>query len=374
MFVFLSKISPMAKLYYYNDNWEFFEKNNKYYFFDVVTTKLLELVINKDEEKAAFLFLIKKASKPSGKEKLISDLQKNFPKISSDWINTTFNNLSKAGVLKVALSTPQEFKGRYVLGLERQMEFLNEVFPEQGKFRMQKRLKDAKVTVIGLGIVGQSVLVPLLASGLGNFTCIDFDTVEERNIGRQILFRKGDNGKPKTEVIKRFVVENYSAVKIKTINKKLDSVKSIKAAIKGSDIVIQCCDFPRYIIHRLINEACLDLKIPNLLLGSYRAGPFCLPHETACYGCLETLLRESMPIYDEVVERIFSQGTRRFPQLIITSLLTGALGAKEIVTFLLGLPTQTINGCLHFNPRTLEVTREPIPRQKNCYACSSNAK
>lgn len=374
MVCFLSKISLMTKLYYYNDNWEFFEKNNKHYFFDVVTTKLLELVIKRKEEKAALLFFIKKASKPSEKEKLISDLHLNFPKIGLDWINTTFNNLFKVGVVKMALLTPLEFQGRYVLGLERQLEFLNEVFPVQGKFKMQRKLKDAKITVIGLGIVGQSVLVPLLASGIGNLTCIDFDTVEERNIGRQILFRRGDNGKPKTEVIKRFVVENYSAVRIKIINKKLDNVKSIKAAIKGSDIVIQCCDFPRYIIHRLINEACLDLKIPNLLLGSYRAGPFCLPHKTACYGCLETLLRENMPIYDEIVERIFSQGTRRFPQLIITSLLTGALGAKEIITFLLGLPTQTIDGCLHFNPRTLEVTREPIPKQTNCYACSPNAK
>lgn len=370
----MQRETSMGILYIYNNNWEFFAKEGKYYFFDVVTTKLLELGIKSNLERNGLVSLLKMASVPMTKKKISLSLHKKLPKLKSEWVETTFNNLEKWGILKKFLTTPPDFSGKYSLGLERQMDFLNEIFPKEGKFEMQRKLRDTKVTIIGLGIVGQSVLVPLVASGIGNFTCVDFDVVEKRNIGRQILFREGDEGKPKTDVIKRYVVENYSEVKIKTINKMLRDDVSIKSAIKGFDLVIQCCDFPRYLIHRLINKACLDLKIPNLLLGSYRVGPFCLPYETACYGCLETLLRESLPIYDEVVDRIQSQGTRRFPQLIITSLLTANLGAKEAITFLLGFPTQTVNACLHFNPRTLEMTREPIPRRKDCYACSPNAK
>src|SRR6187399_2939522 len=63
----------------------------------------------------------------------------------------------------------------------------------------QKRLKNAKVLVIGAGGLGSPALLYLAAAGVGTLGVIDFDIVDESNLQRQVIHGQSDVGKPKAE-------------------------------------------------------------------------------------------------------------------------------------------------------------------------------
>src|SRR6266851_5440250 len=61
----------------------------------------------------------------------------------------------------------------------------------------QKRLKNAKVLVVGAGGLGSPALLYLAAAGVGTLGVIDFDVVDESNLQRQIIHGQSDVGRPK---------------------------------------------------------------------------------------------------------------------------------------------------------------------------------
>ena len=61
----------------------------------------------------------------------------------------------------------------------------------------QKRLKNARVLVIGAGGLGSPALLYLAAAGIGTLGIVDFDTVDESNLQRQIIHGQSDIGKSK---------------------------------------------------------------------------------------------------------------------------------------------------------------------------------
>ena len=63
----------------------------------------------------------------------------------------------------------------------------------------QKRLKNAKVLVVGAGGLGSPTLMYLAAAGVGTLGIIDFDVVDESNLQRQVIHGQSDIGKPKAE-------------------------------------------------------------------------------------------------------------------------------------------------------------------------------
>src|SRR5262245_34488142 len=63
----------------------------------------------------------------------------------------------------------------------------------------QKRLKNAKVLVIGAGGLGSPALLYLAAAGVGTLGIVEFDEVDESNLQRQVIHGQSDIGRPKGE-------------------------------------------------------------------------------------------------------------------------------------------------------------------------------
>src|ERR1700682_4445631 len=76
------------------------------------------------------------------------------------------------------------------------------IIPEFG-LEAQRKLKTAKVLVVGSGGLGSPVLLYLAAAGVGTIGIVDFDTVDDSNLQRQVLFGVNEIGKPKVEAAKR---------------------------------------------------------------------------------------------------------------------------------------------------------------------------
>ncbi|MGB5917566.1 HesA/MoeB/ThiF family protein [Arcobacter sp.] len=98
-------------------------------------------------------------------------------------------------------------------------EEMNEYFNRQIKLwgqETQDSLQGKKVAIIGSGGLGCTLGIALGASGIGEFTLVDFDTVGVHNIHRQIGFKVGDDGKYKCEVLKELIEARCPYTKVTT--------------------------------------------------------------------------------------------------------------------------------------------------------------
>lgn len=84
------------------------------------------------------------------------------------------------------------------------------------------KLQKAHVLVSGIGGVGGTVVEALVRSGIGNITIVDFDSVSDTNINRQILFTSEDIGKNKVDVALERLKKINPECHIKIENKKID--------------------------------------------------------------------------------------------------------------------------------------------------------
>lgn len=131
----------------------------------------------------------------------------------------------------------------------------------------QRKLKSAKVLVVGTGGLGSPLLLYLTAAGVGNIGIVDFDVVDESNLQRQVLFSVDDVGRPKVEAAKARLEKLNPHVNFKTYNIQLTSENALDI-IADYDVVADGTDnFPtRY----LVNDACVILGKTNVYASIFR--------------------------------------------------------------------------------------------------------
>ena len=101
------------------------------------------------------------------------------------------------------------------------------IIPEFG-LEAQKKLKAAKVLVIGSGGLGSPVLLYLAAAGVGTLGIVDFDVVDDSNLQRQVLFGINEVGQPKVEAAKRRLEALNPFIKIEIYNTQLTSKNALE--------------------------------------------------------------------------------------------------------------------------------------------------
>ena len=80
----------------------------------------------------------------------------------------------------------------------------------------QKKLKDAKILVVGAGALGNEILKNLALLGVGRVVVADLDRIENSNLSRSVLYRKADNGRFKADVAAEAAAEIYPDQKTKS--------------------------------------------------------------------------------------------------------------------------------------------------------------
>jgi sulfur-carrier protein adenylyltransferase/sulfurtransferase len=150
----------------------------------------------------------------------------------------------------------------------------------------QKRLKNAKVLVIGAGGLGSPALMYLAAAGVGRLGIIDFDTVDESNLQRQIIHGQSDVGKPKALSAKESLAEVNPFVSVVVHDERLDSDNAMRV-FAPYDLIIDGTD--NFATRYLVNDACVLLGKPYVWGSIYRfdgqAAVFWAEHGP-CYRCL----------------------------------------------------------------------------------------
>ncbi|MDG1781800.1 MAG: molybdopterin-synthase adenylyltransferase MoeB [Flavobacteriales bacterium] len=131
----------------------------------------------------------------------------------------------------------------------------------------QRKLKNAKVLVIGSGGLGSPLLLYLAAAGVGTLGIVDFDVVDESNLQRQVLFSVEDVGKPKVEAAAKRIQSLNPHITVNTYNTQFTS-QNAKEIVADYDIVADGTDnFPtRY----LVNDVCVLLDKVNVYGSIFR--------------------------------------------------------------------------------------------------------
>jgi adenylyltransferase/sulfurtransferase len=150
----------------------------------------------------------------------------------------------------------------------------------------QKRLKNAKVLVVGAGGLGSPALLYLAAAGVGTLGIVDFDTVDESNLQRQIIHGVSDVGKSKAESAKESIAEVNPYVKVILHKERLES-DNVMEIFEPYDLIIDGTD--NFATRYLVNDAAVLLHKPYVWGSIYRfdgqASVFWADYGP-CYRCL----------------------------------------------------------------------------------------
>jgi len=153
----------------------------------------------------------------------------------------------------------------------------------------QKRLKNAKVLVIGAGGLGSPALLYLAAAGVGTLGIAEFDEVDESNLQRQIIHQQSDIGKSKALSAKESVLETNPYVTVVLHEERLDN-DNVMQVFEGYDLIVDGTD--NFATRYMVNDAAYFLKIPYVWGSIYRfdgqASVFAptLAEDAPCYRCL----------------------------------------------------------------------------------------
>src|SRR4051812_12154273 len=131
----------------------------------------------------------------------------------------------------------------------------------------QKRLKNAKVLVVGAGGLGSPALLYLAAAGVGTLGVVDFDVVDESNLQRQVIHGQSDIGKSKAQSAKESVAEVNPFVTVNLHETPLDSSNALDI-FRDYDLILDGTD--NFATRYLVNDAAVLLGKPYVWGSIFR--------------------------------------------------------------------------------------------------------
>jgi len=226
----------------------------------------------------------------------------------------------------------------------------------------QRRLKEAKVAIVGLGGLGSPAALYLAAAGVGTLGLIDGDRVDLTNLQRQVLYDEGDIGALKVEVASRKLSRMNASVAIGVHAVRLDSSNAIDV-LKDYDIVLDGTDnFPtRY----LVNDATVLLGIPSVhgsVLRFEGRASVLGTSDGPCYRCLYP-----DPPPPGVVQDCHDAGV-----LGVMPGLIGVLQAMEVIKWICGLGDTLAGRLLIVDGLSLRFQSFSVAKDPACPMCSTH--
>lgn len=140
------------------------------------------------------------------------------------------------------------------------------IIPEIGALG-QRRLKNAKVLVIGAGGLGSPALLYLAAAGVGTLGIIDDDVVDLSNLQRQVIHGVGDVGRPKIESARDAIAALNPLVDVRLHNVRLDSANALEL-FADYDLILDGAD--NFATRYLVNDAAAILGKPYVWGSIFR--------------------------------------------------------------------------------------------------------
>jgi len=232
------------------------------------------------------------------------------------------------------------------------------VLPQVGGLG-QRRLKEARIAIVGAGGIGSAVIPALAGAGVGQLTIIDSDAVELTNLHRQPLYRERDAGYSKADLALQFVQRLNRFVVAKPVQQRIDP-ENAPELLADHDLVIDGSD--NFATRLAVSDTCVTLGLPLLSAAAIQfQGQVGLFKAHPCYRCF-------------VGDAFDTDDCDNCAELGVLGALTATVGsfaALLAINRIVGIGDDQA-GKLHlFDGEKLEWRTIRIPPDPGCKACAS---
>ncbi|MFD0555990.1 adenylyltransferase/sulfurtransferase [Stackebrandtia endophytica] len=226
----------------------------------------------------------------------------------------------------------------------------------------QKRLKNAKVLCVGAGGLGSPALMYLAAAGVGTLGIVDFDTVDESNLQRQVIHGQSDIGRPKAESAANSIREINPLVNVIIHNEVLtnDNVMEIFA---DYDLILDGTD--NFATRYMVNDAAVLLGKPYVWGSIYRfdgqASVF-WAENGPCYRCL----------YPEPPPPGMVPSCAEGGVLGVLCASIGSIQVTEAIKLLTGTGDPLVGRLMVYDALEMSYRSVKVRKDPNCALCGEN--
>lgn len=229
----------------------------------------------------------------------------------------------------------------------------------------QKRLKNAKVLVIGAGGLGSPALLYLAAAGVGTLGIAEFDEVDESNLQRQVIHGQSDVGRSKAQSAKESVLEVNPLVDVVLHEQRLDN-DNVMDVFRGYDLIVDGTD--NFATRYMVNDAAYFLGIPYVWGSIYRfdgqASVFAptLAEDAPCYRCL----------YPEPPPPGMVPSCAEGGVLGVLCASIGSIQVNEAIKLLTGIGDPAVGKLVIYDALELEWRKLKVRKDPSCALCGDH--
>ena len=227
----------------------------------------------------------------------------------------------------------------------------------------QRKLKNAKVCVVGAGGLGSPILTQLASMGVGKIRVVDRDVVEVSNLQRQHLYGVNVLGVPKVEAARDRLTKLNPYIEVDPVPLSITDVNA-QNLIGDVDVVVDALDSMR--ARYAVNRACHELTKPLIhgaVIMEIGSATTIIPDETACIECFQGGIK------DEDLPSCAIMGVH--PAVIN---LIASIQVSEAVKIILGEDPVLANSLLFADLQDLSLEKIKISKADSCPVCGKNPK
>jgi len=228
----------------------------------------------------------------------------------------------------------------------------------------QKRLKNAKVLCVGAGGLGSPALMYLAAAGVGTLGIVEFDTVDESNLQRQIIHGQSDIGKSKAESARNSVKEINPYVNVIIHETRIDN-SNVMEIFSQYDLIVDGTD--NFATRYLVNDACVLLNKPYVWGSIYRfdgqASVFWSEYGP-CYRCL----------YPEPPPPGMVPSCAEGGVLGVLCASIGSIQVTEAIKVITGIGEPLVGRLMVYDALEMSYRAIKVRKDPDCPICSKNPK
>ena len=226
----------------------------------------------------------------------------------------------------------------------------------------QKRLKNSRVLCVGAGGLGSPALMSLAAAGVGTLGVIDFDTVDESNLQRQVIHGQSDVGRPKAESAAATIREINPLVNVVIHNVTLNR-DNVLEIFGQYDLIVDGTD--NFATRYMVNDAAVLLGKPYVWGSIYRfdgqVSVFWAEHGP-CYRCL----------YPEPPPPGMVPSCAEGGVLGVLCASVGSIQVTEAIKLLTGIGEPLVGSLMVYDALEMTYRKIRVRKDPNCALCGEN--
>jgi molybdopterin-synthase adenylyltransferase len=249
--------------------------------------------------------------------------------------------------------------------------------PRASSWEPQALLREARVTILGVGGTGGIAALALAASGVGRLHCVDPDEVELSNLSRQVLYTEGDIGKPKADAAVSRLRQLNGDIEITGQRMEATCIGDVLGLARDCDVLLLGADRPPE-LRTWTNRACLEAGRPWVDAGYHGPLVQCaafVPGLGPCWECTRLYLHDDVEARGAYLDDAPHRRDAVFGAVgAVPAGMSGYLAAHLVMALLTNVPLvvpgriETVNLGALDAPLVLHDQRHP-----RCEACGAGA-